>query len=366
MSFSAVDHVHMAQALRLAEQGRYTCKPNPMVGCVIADGERVLGAGGHQRAGEPHAEVLALRAAGVAARAATAYVTLEPCAHYGRTPPCADALIAAGLARVVYACGDPNPLVAGQGAARLRAAGIAVESGLMQVAARELNLGFLSRIERRRPYLRLKTASSLDGRIALASGESKWITGGAARADVQHWRAAASAILTGIGTVLADDPRLTARVEAELVAPLRVVLDPNGRIRAGLRVLDAEAPTLIVTTPSHAERLRASFPAQEVFACGDHAARLIDLSALLEELGRRGHNEVLVEAGGRLNGAFLRAGLIDEWLHYLHPCLLGDAGLPVFAEDNPIDMAARREWQIVDQRMIGADLRLRLRHVQAV
>src|SRR5512141_1973992 len=226
-SFSAIDHAHMARALRLAERGLYTTQPNPRVGCVIAHAEKMVGEGWHQRAGEPHAEVFALREAGERSRGATAYVTLEPCGHHGRTPPCADALIAAGIARVVAACTDPNPKVAGGGLRSLMDAGIAVQTGLMHEAARELNRGFFSRIERGRPWLRVKLAMSLDGRTALANGESKWITGEAARTDVQRWRARSSAVMTGSGTALADDPHLTVRSPdlSESVPPLRVVLD---------------------------------------------------------------------------------------------------------------------------------------------
>ncbi|HZH42963.1 MAG TPA: bifunctional diaminohydroxyphosphoribosylaminopyrimidine deaminase/5-amino-6-(5-phosphoribosylamino)uracil reductase RibD, partial [Lysobacter sp.] len=240
-AYTATDHALMARALRLAEHGAYTTKPNPMVGCVIAHGADVVGEGWHERAGEPHAEVHALRQAGARARGATVYVTLEPCAHTGRTGPCADALIEAGVSRVVAAMRDPFPQVAGAGFERLRAAGIAVEVGLMETQARALNRGFLSRIERGRPWVRVKLAASLDGRSALASGESKWISGEASRRDVQRWRARAGAILTGAGTVLADDPSLTVRLEDDtpFVAPLRVVLDPGlatvarGRVREG-------------------------------------------------------------------------------------------------------------------------------------
>ncbi|MGN6512520.1 MAG: bifunctional diaminohydroxyphosphoribosylaminopyrimidine deaminase/5-amino-6-(5-phosphoribosylamino)uracil reductase RibD, partial [Lysobacteraceae bacterium] len=233
-AFSATDHAMMARALRLAERGTYTTKPNPMVGCVVAQGEEVVGEGWHQRAGGPHAEVLALEAAGARARGATAYVTLEPCAHVGKTGPCADALVAAGVARVVAAMRDPNPAVDGSGFERLRAAGIAVDAGLMEPLARELNRGFLSRVERGRPWVRIKLATSFDGRTALASGESKWISGGPAREDVQRWRARSGAILTGAGTVLMDDPQLTVRFSGDMpeherafVPPLRVVLDPG-------------------------------------------------------------------------------------------------------------------------------------------
>lgn len=250
-AFTAIDHAHMARALRLAEKGAYTTKPNPLVGCVIAHGEDVVGEGWHERAGEPHAEVHALRGAGERARGATAYVTLEPCAHTGRTGPCSEALIEAGVARVVAAMRDPFPQVDGAGFAKLQAAGIAVSSGLMEAQARALNRGFLSRMERGRPWLRVKLAASLDGRSALASGESKWISGEASRQDVQHWRARAGAIVTGAGTVLADDPSLTVRLgdATPFVAPLRVVLDPGLATVARGRVREGDAPTLYLHAP---------------------------------------------------------------------------------------------------------------------
>ena len=255
-NFTTTDHIHMARALRLAEKGAYTTKPNPMVGCVIAHGDEVVGEGWHERAGEPHAEVHALRAAGERARGATAYVTLEPCAHTGRTGPCSEALIAAGVARVVAAMRDPFPQVDGAGFAKLQAAGIEVASGLMETQARALNRGFLSRIERGRPWLRVKLATSIDGRSALASGESKWISGEASRLDVQRWRARSGALVTGAGTVLADDPSLTVRLgdDTPFVAPLRVVLDPGLATVARGRVREGDAPTCTCMRPTPSRR----------------------------------------------------------------------------------------------------------------
>lgn len=359
MNFSAADHALMARALRLAERGAYTTRPNPMVGCVIARDGVVVGEGWHQRQGGPHAEVLALREAGAAARGATAYVTLEPCAHHGSTPPCADALIAAGVARVVAAMRDPFPQVDGAGFERLRAAGIVVEHGLMEAQARELNRGFLSRIEHGRPWLRVKLAMSLDGRTALANGESKWITGEAARADVQRWRARSGALLTGAGTVLADDPQLTVRLDdgTPFVPPLRVVLDPGlatlarGRVRAG------DAPTLYLHAPD------AKLPrglAIEHAPVPVHGARF-DLDAVLRLLAARGINEVQVEAGATLAGAFLAAGLVDELLLYIAPVLLGDTARPLFAGLSVEHMAQRFELQSLDCVPLGSDLRVRLR-----
>jgi len=362
MSFSAVDRAHMTRALRLAERGLYTTQPNPRVGCVLAHGERSIGEGWHARAGEPHAEVFALRAAGTQARGATAYVTLEPCAHFGRTPPCADALIEAGVSRVVAACEDPNPKVAGGGFAKLRAAGIAVETGLLREAARDLNRGFFSRIERGRPWLRVKLAMSLDGRTALANNTSKWITGEAARSDVQQWRARSSALLTGAGTALADDPRLTARREgaAAVFNPLRVVLDRALRLPRGAHLLDGSAPTLVLHAADAAcadDRFdaveRASVPL-------DDAGRL-DLDAVLRLLAERGVNELQVEAGPTLCGALFARGLVDELLLYVAPVILGHEARPLLALPRLDEIAQARRLRVIEQRQLGADWRLLLR-----
>jgi diaminohydroxyphosphoribosylaminopyrimidine deaminase/5-amino-6-(5-phosphoribosylamino)uracil reductase len=356
-SFSDTDERHMRRALALAGRGLFTTQPNPRVGCVIAHGDTIVGEGWHVRAGEPHAEPIALRAAGGRARGTTAYVTLEPCAHHGRTPPCADALIEAGVARVVAATLDPNPKAVG-GFARLRAAGIEVSSGLFENEARALNVGFFSRIERGRPWVRIKIAASLDGRTALANGESKWITSEAARDDVQRWRARSSAILTGIGTALADDPRLTVRIAADHVAPLRVVLDSGLRTPAGAHVLDGDAPTLII----HARDAKppdGRFADVECVGVDGENGRL-DLAAVLTELARREVNELQVEAGPILSGAFLAAGLADELLLYLAPKLLGDAAQPMarLPALSALDEAAT--MTLVEQSACGPDLRLRL------
>ncbi|KRE86175.1 bifunctional diaminohydroxyphosphoribosylaminopyrimidine deaminase/5-amino-6-(5-phosphoribosylamino)uracil reductase [Rhodanobacter sp. Soil772] len=351
----------MAHALRLAERGLYTTQPNPRVGCVIVHGDEVVGTGFHQRAGEPHAEVYALREAGERARGATAYVTLEPCAHHGRTPPCADALVAAGVKRVVIAAEDPFPQVAGRGIGKLRDAGVMVDVGLMREAARELNIGFFSRIERGRPWVRVKLAMSLDGRTALASGESKWITGEAARADVQRWRARSSAILSGSGTVLTDDPRLTVRLpEGEAFAPpLRVILDRQLRTPAGSHVLDGSVPTLLLhgTVASCADERFARVERIVLATQGD----ALDLRAVLALLADHGCNEVHVEAGPTLCGALFAAGLVDELLLYVAPLLLGDGARPLLQLPTLDDMARRWQLQVVDQRMLGADWRLQLR-----
>ena len=359
MIFSANDHTHMARALQLAECGAYTSKPNPMVGCVLAHGDAVVGEGFHLRAGQPHAEVHALRMAGDAARGATAYVTLEPCAHHGRTPPCADALVAAGITRVVAACRDPFAQVDGEGFRKLSAAGVSVESGLMEAAGRELNRGFFSRIERGRPWIRIKLAMSLDGRTALASGESKWITSEASRADVQRWRARSGALLTASGTVLADDPQLTARLPEgeECIAPLRVVLDSRGRLTARERIFDDSAPTLAVhavdMVPGYGDDIDAIAVPRE------HGR--LDLPAMLSQLAERGINELQVEAGATLCGALLKAGLMDELLLYIAPVLLGERGRPLFAGLDVATMTERLGLRVVDSRQVGPEMRLLLR-----
>nr|WP_079726161.1 bifunctional diaminohydroxyphosphoribosylaminopyrimidine deaminase/5-amino-6-(5-phosphoribosylamino)uracil reductase RibD [Pseudoxanthomonas indica] len=358
IAFTAFDHLCMAQALRLAERGAYTTKPNPMVGCVLAKDAQIVGEGWHQRAGEAHAEVLALQAAGDNARGATAYVTLEPCAHTGRTGPCADALIAAGVSRVVAAMRDPFPQVDGAGFDKLRAAGIEVQSGLLEAQARHLNRGFLSRIERKRPFVRIKLATSLDGRTAMANGDSKWISCEASRLDVQHWRARAGAILTGAGTVLADDPSLTVRLgdDTPFVAPLRVVLDPGLATIARGRVREGDAPTLYI-------HMADAKPPREIQAQRAVAATRdgkFDLKAVLELLAARDVNEVQVEAGATLAGAFIAAGLADEILLYVAPVLLGDQARPLFGGLGIQDMEQRANLKIVDARVIGQDQRLLL------
>jgi diaminohydroxyphosphoribosylaminopyrimidine deaminase / 5-amino-6-(5-phosphoribosylamino)uracil reductase len=367
--FDAIDHMHMAQALRLAERGLYTTQPNPRVGCVIARGERVVGQGWHERTGEPHAEVFALREAGENAKGATAYVTLEPCAHYGRTPPCADALVAAGVSRVVIAVEDSFPQVSGRGIEKLRAAGITVETGLMGDVARELNVGFFSRIERKRPWVRVKLAMSLDGRTALANGESKWITGKAARADVQRWRARSSAILTGSGTVLTDNPRLTVRfAEGEgadestrFQSPMRVILDRHLRTPSGSHVLDGSVPTLLL----HASSAKVDHRFQHVDCVGvaEQGDRL-DLNGVMHLLAERGCNELHVEAGPTLCGALFDANLADELLLYVAPVLLGDKARALMHLSPLTDMKERIALNRVDEVRVGDDWRYRFRLIR--
>lgn len=369
----AVDHVHMARALQLAALGRYSTAPNPAVGCVLLDAAGVVvGEGWHQRAGQPHAEVLALRAAASRARGGTAYITLEPCSHHGRTPPCADALIEAGLRRVVAAIQDPNPRVAGDGLRKLEAAGILTALGVLEREARELNRGFVARMTRGRPWVTVKLGSSADGRTALADGSSQWITSESARADVQRLRARACAIVTGIGTVLADDPALTVRdrtLDLGGRAPLRVVLDSGGRFEPGLRLARDGLPTLVFGSDAGAHspaHLTAAEPAALRFELmpADSAGR-IDLNAMLRRLAALECNEALVEAGPRLAGSFLAAGLADEIVLYVAPTVLGDTARPAFVLPQPLRaLAERPQYSYHDVRQVGPDLRLTLRPLE--
>ena len=356
MTFSASDHVFMARALQLAAHGLFTTTPNPRVGCVIVNNGRIVGEGWHQRAGAPHAEVHALQAAGPAARGAIAYVTLEPCSHHGRTPPCAEALIQAGVVRVVSAMADPNPLVAGGGIDMLTLAGIQAEIGLLKKEARALNPGFISRMTRQRPWVRLKTAATLDGKTALANGQSQWITGEAARADVQRLRARACAILTGSGTVLADNPRMTVRDFDIGRQPLRVIVDSALRTPTDAAIL----PALIAC--HHADpavRTALEQAGAEVVELPGADGR-VDLAALLMLLSQRGINELHIEAGTVLNGAWLAAGLVDEWVAYMAPMAVGDDARGLFTQPPLATLAEAARFRIADVRQIGDDLRLTL------
>jgi diaminohydroxyphosphoribosylaminopyrimidine deaminase / 5-amino-6-(5-phosphoribosylamino)uracil reductase len=358
----------MERALELARRGLYSTPPNPAVGCVLVRDGRIVGEGYHRRTGGPHAEVFALEAAGANAHGATAYVSLEPCTHFGRTPPCAPALLAAGVARVVCALRDPNPLVGGSGLEQLEQAGVAVESGVLAEEAAELNRGFLRRMASGRPWVTLKIAASLDGRTALADGMSRWITGEAARADVQKLRARASAVLTGIGTVLADDPSLTVRgpaLELEGRRPLRVVLDSGLRIARGARVLDGAAPALVFTAREAMSRARDLEQGGARIETLPARAGRLDLAALLDRLGKLECNELLVEAGATLAGGFLGAGLIDELVLYVAPCVLGDAARPMFVLPPIARMEDRRDFRVHDVSRIGDDLRFVLRPAAA-
>lgn len=381
--FSAADYAHMARALQLAALGQYSSAPNPAVGCVLLDAAgAVVGEGWHRRAGEPHAEVHALQLAAGRARGGSAYVTLEPCSHHGRTPPCADALIAAGVRRVVAAMQDPNPRVAGQGTMRLQQAGIETAVGLLAREAAELNRGFISRMARGRPWVTVKLGMSADGRIALADGSSQWITAEAARADVQRLRARASAVLTGIGTVLKDDPALTVR-DATLAMhgrePLRVVFDPKGRLPPQSKLANDGKPTLVFTATGAApadqsapqaadsrfNRSDASGPLRMEVATTDAAGR-INIEAALRRLAERECNEVLVEAGPRLAGSFVASGLVDEIVLYVAPTLLGDTAQPAFVLPQPLRaLGERARFTYHDVRQVGPDLRLTLRPLES-
>ena len=355
--FSPADREHMAEALRLAEKGLLTTTPNPRVGCVIVRDGGAVGAGWHEKAGGPHAEILALRAAGTRARGATAYVSLEPCSHHGRTPPCVDALIEAGVARVVAAMQDPNSKVAGSGFARLRAAGIQVESGLMQDEAQALNIGFVARMSRGRPWLRMKLAASLDGRTALASGQSQWITGPEARRDGHAWRARACAVLTGIGTVRDDDPQLNVREVETPRQPLKVVVDSRLQLPLSAKLLQSGRVLVAAAVEDKAAIAALQDKGAEVVVL-PNARGKVELTALMRELARRELNEVHVEAGCKLNGSLLVAGLVDELLIYLAPSILGDSACGMFSLPELTDLAQKRLVQFGDVKAIGSDLRI--------
>jgi diaminohydroxyphosphoribosylaminopyrimidine deaminase/5-amino-6-(5-phosphoribosylamino)uracil reductase len=348
--FSAFDEAMMRRALALAEKGLFTTTPNPRVGCVITQGESIVGEGWHEKAGEPHAEALALRDAGPRAAGATVYVNLEPCSHHGRTPPCAGALINAKVARVVAALRDPDPQAA-RGGDALAAAGIGFEHGLLEGEARELNLGFLSRVQRGRPWVRLKIAATLDGRSALANGASQWITGPEARRDGHRWRARACALLTGIGTVAADDPRLTVREVDTPRQPLRVIVDSRLEIPHAARVL--QGPKVLIFA---ARAAPAPKNAEVVLLPNAHGK--VELPSMLEELARRGVNELHVEAGFRLNGSLVREGCVDEFLVYLNPSFLGDGAQGMLDLPAVGALEERLKLKLVSLERLGDDLRI--------
>ena len=343
------DHAMMRRALELAQKGLYTTTPNPRVGCVITKNEKVVGEGWHEKAGGPHAEVIALEKAGADAAGATLYVNLEPCNHQGRTPPCTEKIVRSGVKRVVAAMRDPNPKAAGGGAA-LEAAGIRFEHGLMEAEARELNLGFVSRVTRGRPWVRLKIAATLDGRTALQDGASQWITGADARRDGHHWRARACAVLTGAGTVRADDPRLTVREVKTSRQPLRVIVDSRLETPPTARILQGEKALVFAATDGALQNAEV--------VCLPNKSQKVDLPAMLEELARRGVNELHVEAGFRLNGSLVREGCVDEFLLYFNPSFLGDGAqgmldLPPFSE-----LEKRPRLKILGLERFGDDLRI--------
>lgn len=350
----------MQRALELARRGIFSAAPNPRVGCVLVKNGHIIGEGFHERAGEPHAEVHALRQTGDAARGATAYVTLEPCAHFGRTPPCADALIAAGIAEVFIACVDPNPQVAGQGIARLEAAGIAVHTGLCEAEALHLNRAFFHRMRTGRPFVTLKLAASMDGRTALKNGESQWITGEAARADVHYHRLAADAIIAGTGSVIADNARLTARHATDLASnpPLRVVIDSALRTPADAALFADLSPVWLASTQSKTEK---PYPAHALVVTLPAQAGKVDLNALLDALGKAHINHAFVEAGAGLAGAFLDANLADEILLYLAPTFLGADARALVAIRPLAQLADKKRFVITDSRAIGEDWRFTLK-----
>ncbi len=355
--FTTVDYRHMARALQLARRGLYSTQPNPRVGCILASGAEQIAEGWHQRAGEAHAEIAALAVAGKRARGSVAYVTLEPCAHHGRTGPCAEALIAAGVSRVVAAMPDPNPQVAGAGFDKLRAAGISVEVGLLQAAARKLNQGFLSRFERGRPFVRLKLATSLDGATAMLNGESQWITSAAARRDVQRLRAEAGAVLSGIGTVAADDPSFTVRDERfGNRQPLRAIVDSSLSISVTAKLLrEPGATVLYCVDNSNASSLAASNVDIVKIAAEDD---WVSLGAVLEDLAQREINDVLVEAGPTLAGSLLTANLVDELVIYQAPHIMGSESRSLAVTPEWTQLANRLGLHVVDRRAVGCDWRL--------
>lgn len=358
--FTDLDRRHMRRALELAAHGLNTTTPNPSVGCVIANGETVVAEAWHERAGQAHAEAGALAKAGAETSGATVYVTLEPCTVHGRTPPCADALIAAGVARVVYAMDDPNPQVDGRGRAALTAAGVEVSAGLFAEQAAALNEGYVSRLTRGRPFVTMKWAQSLDGATAMRTGESQWITGEAARADAQHLRARACAILTGIGTVLADDPSMTVRLSSAVRQPLRVIADSQFRTPVDAKILNQQGESLVVGVSPCENRELAALTEVQTLSLPDSCDGAVDLVALLSHLADLGINELMVEAGARLSGAMLAAGLVDRIVAYVAPLVLGSETRGVVKTPSWASLADGRRLILEEVRSVGDDLRLQL------
>jgi diaminohydroxyphosphoribosylaminopyrimidine deaminase/5-amino-6-(5-phosphoribosylamino)uracil reductase len=355
--FTAADHEFMGQALELAGRGLYTTTPNPRVGCVIVRDGAVVATGWHEKAGMPHAEALALKAAGARSRGATLYASLEPCSHHGRTPPCVDAIVAAGVKRVVAAVQDPNPKVAGAGLAKLHAAGIAVEQGLREDEARELNIGFFARMIRGRPWVRMKIAASLDGRTALANGTSQWITGEGARADGHRWRARACAVLTGFGTVRDDDPQLNVRGVDTPRQPLKIVVDSKFETSPSARLLQ-DGKTLVAGAVNEERKIAALKAAGAEAIIIPNDGGKVELFKLMEELARRELNEIHVEAGTKLNGSLLQAGVVDELLVYLAPSIVGDSGRGMFHLPELTELSQASALKIREVERVGADLRI--------
>lgn len=361
--FNALDHIYMTRALQLAEQGLYSTSPNPRVGCVITLNNQIIGEGAHLKAGEPHAEVFALRQAGALAKGATAYVTLEPCSHHGRTPPCADALVQAGVAKVIIAMQDPNPLVAGKGLMYLQSHGIVTLSGLMTAQAQALNPGFISRMTQLRPFVRCKIAASLDGKTALENNQSQWITSPAARLDVQHWRARSCAIMTGIGTVLADNPTLNVREIATAHQPLRVVVDSQLQTPPDANILKNGGTLIAYAHDSH-DKAAALLAAGATLLNIPNADGQVCLHTLLAHLAREQVNELMVEAGQGLNGALVALGLVDELLLYVAPKLMGGHAKSMLDMPSLTHMQQALDVNILEMRAVGKDMRIRAQIVK--
>lgn len=362
--FTALDYEYMSHALRLAERGLFTTSPNPRVGCVIVNGGKVVGTGWHERAGEAHAEINALREAGGLAKGAAVYVTLEPCSHYGRTPPCIEALIRAGICKVIMAMSDPNPRVNGQGREKLQKAGIEVQTGLLENEAQQLNVGFVTRMKHGRPWVRTKIAASLDGRTALKNGKSQWITGESARQDGHRWRARSCAVLTGINSVKMDDPLLTVRHIETSRQPIRVVVDSDLEIPLQAKLLKNADATWIFTAQTDRKKIhRLEETGAHIVVLPDLAGK-VDLKAMLANLAGLGINELLVEAGSVLSGALVAAGLTDEIIFYFAPSLLGNSAQAMLALPEISDLSEKYNLQVIDIRKIGMDIRLIARFIK--
>ncbi|MCB1986578.1 MAG: bifunctional diaminohydroxyphosphoribosylaminopyrimidine deaminase/5-amino-6-(5-phosphoribosylamino)uracil reductase RibD [Burkholderiales bacterium] len=358
--FKPVDYVMMSQALRLAEKGLYTTSPNPRVGCVITQNDRIVGSGWHEKAGQAHAEINALSMAGDQARGATAYVTLEPCSHHGRTPPCVDALIKAGISRVVIAMEDPNPLVLGNGIEALRQAGIDVQTGLLHEQAQALNIGFKTRMQHGRPWVRLKIAASLDGKTALNNGRSQWITDEAARRDGHRWRARSCAMMTGVNTILTDNARLTVRHIPTTRQPKKIIIDNRLQISLDASVLQGEETFIFTAACENTEKIGVlEKMGVQVMISGK--ADKVDLTVMMATLAELEFNEILVEAGSGLNGALLQAGLVDELIIYLAPSLLGNNAKAMLQLPELVNLDQKVALKIEDTRMVGQDIRIIVR-----